>query len=64
MPNRATARTAKAAHMPWTVEEEMLSDESIVYNVTNGECWIACISETAAHRLLDAISANTVEQVQ
>lgn len=46
----------------WRVVEEALSDDSIVWNVTNGETTLHCIGEHEAFTLLDAIDKCTNEK--
>ena len=47
----------------WRIVKEKLSDGSIAFNVSNGECHMAAYDQDSAIRVLEAIEANTCERV-
>ncbi len=49
--------------MTWRIIEEVLSDGSYVYSVTDGEYVFDCIDEGSAHRFMSAIDDCTCSVV-
>ena len=47
----------------WKIKEEKLSDNSSVFNITNGEIIFHCLSQDAAISLMKSIAEFTLDGI-